>query len=162
MRRRIVLPLVAAASWVGLHGCGISAVGLAPLSPQAATKAFSPFIAFSPVSSLTPTLHREALAPRALDAAGGVSDVTYELRVWKTVSGYSGDLVYVRDGLLDPFHQLADPLQPGTKYLWTVRAHFTLDGRRWVTEWGMAGNPLRDQVVPNASCFRFETPPLSQ
>jgi hypothetical protein len=27
-------------------------------------------------------------------------------------------------------------------------------------EWGMAGLPLRNESVPNLSCFRFKTPEL--
>jgi len=149
---------VVAVGLVALCGCGMPMVGLAPKSPQAESKAFSQWLAFTPVDTLTPTLRWQALDARSLDNPGKIADVTYELRVWSTTSGYSGDLVYARDGLPQPFHQVEQPLQPQTKYLWTVRAHFTLDDEPWVTEWGMAGYLLRDEVVPNAACFRFETP----
>jgi hypothetical protein len=161
MGRGITRYLLAATGLVCCSGCGVPVVGLAPESPPVESKVFSRLLGFTPVDSLTPTLRWEALDARTLDAAGEITDVTYELRVWETSSGYSGHLVYVRDNLQQPSHQLEEPLRPGAKYLWTVRAHFTLAGQRWVTEWGMAGYLLRDQVVPNAACFRFETPPRS-
>ena len=161
MRSRVAGYFLTAALLVCWYGCGIPVVGLAPQSPRVESKAFSQWLRFTPVDSLTPTLRWEALDARTLDAAGEVTDVTYDLRVWTTASGYSGTPVYARDALQQPVHQVEEPLQPGEKYLWTVRAHFTLAGQRWLTEWGMAGHLLRDQVVPNAACFRFETPPRS-
>jgi hypothetical protein len=157
MRRDVTIYLLAAALGC-CCGCGVPVVGLTPQAPHVRTRAFSEFPAFTPVDSLTPTLRWEPLDTRTLHAAGEVTDVTYDLRVWATASGYSGTPVYARDALQRPVHQLEEPLQPGTKYLWTVRAHFTFAGQPWLTEWGMAGYLLRDQVVPNASCFRFETP----
>ena len=87
-----------------------------------------------------------------------VEQVTYELRVWKTQPGHPEALVYARQGLPEPSHALENPLDPSSQYLWTVRAHFLLDGRPRTTEWGLAGYALRDEVVPNRSCFRFATP----
>lgn len=46
-----------------------------------------------------------------------------------------GKLVYSKQGLTTPEHQLETPLEPDSLYFWTVRAHFTLDGKRRATEW---------------------------
>jgi hypothetical protein len=49
-------------------------------------------------------------------------------------------IVYRRDGLASPTHTLETALSPGTRYFWTVRARFELDGRERVTEWGTINN----------------------
>ena len=46
-----------------------------------------------------------------------------------------GELVYSKQGLTTPEHQLETPLEPDSRFFWTVRAHFRLDGKRRVTEW---------------------------
>lgn len=106
------------------------------------------------LTSLRPK-DREVDSGSSLDRIG---EVTYELRIWKTTTEESGKLVYAREGLKVTHHTLEKPLEPGTKYLWSVRAGFTIDGRSQVIEWGLAGYLLRDQTVPNDSCFRFKTP----
>ncbi len=93
---------------------------------------------------------------------GRMEDLSYELRVWKTVSGYSGVLVYARHGLTTPYHELEQALEPSSEYLWSVRARFVLDGLTQVSEWDLAGYLLRGMGVPNPSCFRFITPAPTQ
>jgi len=46
-----------------------------------------------------------------------------------------GELVYRQQGLVQPEHTLGTPLQPNSRYFWTVRARFTLDGKHRATEW---------------------------
>ena len=46
-----------------------------------------------------------------------------------------GELVYTKHGLLNPDTIMETPLQPNSLYFWTVRAHFTLNGKRRATEW---------------------------
>jgi hypothetical protein len=58
-----------------------------------------------------------------------------------------------------PHHEVEEPLEPTTKYLWSVRAHFISDSHPRTIEWGLAGLLLRGETVPNPSCFRFKTPP---
>jgi hypothetical protein len=148
-----------------MPGCGsISSIGLRPEYPPFEKGSFKLWGEFVEVDSLQPTLRWQAF-PRAedqdTDKEGNlerVEDVSYELRIWKTVRGYSGRLVYARDGLTTPYHELEEALEPSSKYLWTVRARFVLDGLPQVTEWGLAGYLLRGTVVPNPSCFRFLTP----
>ena len=59
-----------------------------------------------------------------------------------------GELVYRQQGLVQPEHTLEIPLQPNSFYFWTVRAHFTLDGKRRATEWS-------EQLIIDSS-ERFE------
>jgi hypothetical protein len=44
-------------------------------------------------------------------------------------------LVYTKRGLVTREHTLETPLQPNARYFWSIRAHFTLDGKRRATEW---------------------------
>ena len=57
-----------------------------------------------------------------------------------------------------PHHTPENPLEPGTRSLWSVRDGFTVDGRFQDIEWGLAGYLLRGQTVPNDSRFHFRTP----
>ncbi|MEN8132980.1 MAG: hypothetical protein ABFS45_22940, partial [Pseudomonadota bacterium] len=150
-------------------GCSsISSICLQPEYPPFEKGNFELWGEFVEVNSLQPTLRWQRF-PRAedhdADTEGNldlIDDVSYELRVWKTVHGNSGRLVYARAGLRTTSHALEQPLVPSTKYIWTVRARFLLNGRYQVNEWGLAGYLLRGDVVPNRSCFRFITPASPQ
>jgi len=150
-------------------GCsGITSVGLRPEYPPLEKGSFDIWAKFVEVDSLKPTLRWQRF-PRDKDLKADkegnldrVEDVSYEVRIWKTVYGDSGHLVYARAGLRSPYHKLDQSLEPSTKYLWTVRARFMLDGRPKVIEWGLAGYLLRGMAVPNTSCFRFSTPAATQ
>lgn len=144
-----------------LSGCGgVIVAGLHPNYPPLEKKAFATHCEFVEVDSIQPTFQWQPF-PRPADGfAGRIQDVTYELRIWTTTQGPSGKLRYSRDGLKPPSHKLDDPLEPSIKYLWSVRARFMIDGDIRVTEWGMAGLPLRNESVPNLSCFRFKTTEL--
>ena len=142
-----------------LSGCGsVSVVGLHPEYPPVEKKTFAKYSEFVEVDSLQPTFQWQPFPRPEDDFADRVQDVTYELRIWTTVIGPSGKLRYARDGLKLPAHKLEKPLKPSTQYLWSVRARFIIDGGLRLTEWGMAGIPLRNEAVPNLSCFRFKTP----
>ena len=65
---------------------------------------------------------------------GVAADYTYSWR-HECQDTDPGELVYTKQGLVNPEHTLETPLQPNSRYFWTVRAHFTLDGKRRVTEW---------------------------
>lgn len=63
-----------------------------------------------------------------------------------------GELVYSKHGLTNPEHQLETSLEPDSRYFWTVRAHFTLDGKRRATEWSEQflfhpGNSSRESLT---------------
>jgi hypothetical protein len=149
-------------------GCSVSSIGLQPEYPPIERGWFDVWSEFAEVDSLRPTLRWQAFPgeqeadankTRDLDRA---TDVTYELRVWKTLDESSGTLVYSRNGLTAPYHELEESLEPSTKYLWTIRARFRLDGLQQVSEWGLSSHLLRSFVVPNTSNFRFVTPKLKK
>lgn len=141
------------ATWRGLLciallsgiGCSTSQSAVFGLRPEypAAT------VDHAKVDSLRPTLRWEAF-PRPADLGadsdgwlGRVGDVTYDLRIWRSERDASeerrfpGDLVYSRNGLPASAHRIESGLTPDTKYVWTIRARFELDGKTRVTEWGM-------------------------
>ena len=139
-------------------GCGIAVVGLHPAYPPLEKKIFATYPNFVEVDSLQPTFYWQPF-PRPEDSLDSkVQNVTYEFRIWTMTPGESGKVRYARSGLKSPYHKLEEPLEPSSKYFWSIRAHFLIDGHSRVTEWGLAGIPLRDEAVPNQSCFRFKTP----
>ena len=150
---------------VSIAGCGTPKVGLQAQYPPVKKGMFALWGEFIEVDSLQPTLRWESFPrqeDRDVDQEGFLSrieDVRYELRIWKTTTASSGELVYARGGLTFPHHKVEEPLEPTTKYLWSVRAHFIFDGHPRTIEWGLAGLLLRGETVPNPSCFRFKTPP---
>lgn len=124
------------------------------------------------VDSLKPTLRWEFF-PRPEDfqadtegRLGNVHSVTYELRIWRAEYDSERDyvpaeLVYTRTGLTEAVHTVETPFAPDTLYLWTIRAHFDLNGRPRVTKWGaLTGRPLGDRAaeIPHRGYYRLRTP----
>lgn len=128
------------------------------------------------VDSLQSTLRWEAF-PRPADLEGDregrlsrIRNVTYDLRIWKFKAGslpflwYPGELIYLRSALLVPTHRIELKLEPNTRYLWSVRARFELDGQQRVTEWGALlkynGREYdpRTAQIPALNYYRFWTP----
>jgi hypothetical protein len=141
-----------------LSGCGgMTVVGLHPVYPPLEKRVFATHCEFVEVDSLQPTFQWQPFPRPADDFAVRIQDVSYELGVWTMTQGPSGRIRYSREGLKLPSHKLEEPLEPSILYLWSVRAHFMFDGNSRVTEWGMAGLALRNESVPNLSCFRFKT-----
>ena len=140
-------------------GCnGVPVVGLHPKYPPIEQKTFAVYTDFAKVDSLQPTFQWESF-PRPQDHfAERIQSVTYELRIWRTIPGQSGTLTYSRTGLKLPYHKIEKHLEPSSNYFWSVRTRFMIDGHFRVIEWGLAGIPLRNEAVPNASCYRFKTP----
>jgi hypothetical protein len=66
-------------------------------------------------------------------------DLTYDLSIWRATVGWrqvhQGSVVYERQGITQPSHQIEMPLEPSTHYLWAVRAHFQRDGQKQITPW---------------------------
>ncbi len=118
------------------------------------------------VEGLLPVFQWEAFPPLnqgeqgADSATPAVTDIRYDLRIWTSVGGGPGDLVYERMNLnLEartepppapveteegvpaaapaPFveHRLETPLAPDTEHLWSVRARYRLDGEPRATRW---------------------------
>jgi hypothetical protein len=129
------------------------------------------------VESLRPTLRWEPL-PRPRDetpANRGViarlSDVTYDLKVWEASHGYPERLVYDRGGLRAPEHRLEQDLDPDSRYFWTFRARYRLDGEPRATRWAFSLAPVSPPMPPGGSCdvnviphpnyYRFATGPVA-
>lgn len=68
-----------------------------------------------------------------------VKDVTYDLRIWRAETGLyqlqQGSVVYERQGITQPSHQIEKPLESSTHFLWAVRAHFKLNDQIQITPW---------------------------
>jgi hypothetical protein len=107
---------------------------------------------------------KEADAGRVLEK---LSDVSYELRVYKGRNGAPDELVCKRQGLRTPEHTLEIELETSTLYFWTVRAHFILDGLHQVTKWSYSripwppgvDDPCLDNSIPLYHYYGFITPP---
>jgi hypothetical protein len=124
------------------------------------------------VNSIKPVLAWEAF-PRPADLASDTNglfarfkSVTYDLRIWssKQQSDIVGELVYVRDALSEPLHQVETPLSRGSWYFWSVRARFELNGHIRVTEWSLvqSSDQVRNRTpepagvrYPDRRYFRF-------
>lgn len=157
--------LVWMAGWALVGGCSVAVSGLRPEYP-----AVRSITAFVEVDSLQPTLRWEAY-PRRQDRGedkegvlARIRNVTYDVKIWRAEKETPGEVVYARQGLPAPSHRLERPLEAATKYFWTVRARFELDGDPRVIEWGAistapAASPLRrSPLVPNPAHYRFKTP----
>jgi hypothetical protein len=126
------------------------------------------------VGSRQPTLEWEPLprprdqTPENRDVIARISDVRYDLKIWEADRGYPERLVYDRVGLVESRHRLAYALKPGTKYFWTFRARYKLDGEPQATRWAFSLAPVNPPMPPAGSCdldlipnpnyFRFATP----
>jgi hypothetical protein len=96
---------------------------------------------FTVIDSLRPKLRWGAF-PRELDhrrldpsTLQKVGNVTYDLKIWEAESCERSRLVYERTGLLTPVHQIEESLEPASRYFWSVRAKYTLDGWMMATRW---------------------------
>ena len=120
--------------------------------------------AWATVDDLQPTLRWEGF-PREIDVAlapremGRVRNVSYDLLIAREENLVPAEIVYSRGGLAAPVHRVDMPLSPDTRYFWTVRAEFELDGRRRVTGWSStACCPGSGLTAPSQYSFRFKTP----
>jgi len=188
--KALTMRLLAMASLV-VEGCGIKTTvsGFAPVYPaqtwsmQAVPGADAQDILdWVKVDSLQPTLRWEPF-PGTTEAYPGaevkpfvvvdqnlISDITYDLKIWAVSKGAPGEVVYEREGIVGPSHRLETPLQPKTKYDWSVRARFKLDGKTRVTEWSLSQLPClhgftcarveaqRTGTIPPRNYYRFQTP----
>lgn len=119
---------------------------------------------WSPVKSVRPTLRWDHFPrDRDLKAAPGemarVKNVRYDLIIARERYLKPAEVVYRRDGLPEPQHTLDAPLLRNSRYFWTVRARFELDGRLRVTEWGATSyQAFGKQTALSPWSYRFKTP----
>jgi len=152
---------------LSITGCALPVYvsGLKPEYPKFVTGHGG--IGYYEVDSLRPLFWWESF-PRSQDIKGDkdgplarIDKVTYDLKIWRTQDDceYPAELVYSRQGLPASSHIIEKSLDPSTKYYWTVRARFEIDGQTRVTEWGVGWQGRRLPVTPNPLYYRFKTPP---
>lgn len=172
---------------VSLTACSAPTFGLKPVYPKTlcSKPSHQCTILFREVDSLQPVLRWEVFPPEGIrrssdaDLINRITNVTYELNVWLSENDYPSSLIYSRRGLPEPWHEIEKPLLPCTKYLWTVRARFLVNGKERVSEWGISawpwfwqdpakaytktevsGNEIvkRSPVIPHPNLYRFMAP----
>lgn len=143
----------------------VSFSGLKPEYPKMQWSFWRGRLAICEVDLLQPTVRWESF-PRPKDLRNDksglvvrIQNVIYDLKIWRAEDYYAGKIAYKREGLPEPFHKIEEPLEPSTKYRWTIRARFEVDGRTRVTEWGAALARGRSPVIPNRFYYHFNTPP---
>lgn len=122
-------------------GAGAAAGGADPpcrLPPSANNGVDSD--AAKPAVQVVPSYEAQIQPNLKWDAFPGLGeDVTYDLRIWRTKVGWrqvqQGSVVFERQGITQPSHQIEMPLEPSTHYLWAVRAHFQRDEQKQITPW---------------------------
>lgn len=88
------------------------------------------------VKSNQPVLKWAAYEPSL--GLGSITNLTYELRIWAlTEENDFGSVVYAQSGLAETSHAVAVPLPRRSKFIWSVRANFTRNGRPAISSWAM-------------------------
>lgn len=94
------------------------------------------------VSSLQPAFRWEKF-PRPSDrkriGEREVTNVTYELKIFRVEKEGPDSLVVEENGIAGTDFTPEVPLAPKSRYRWTVRARFDLDGQLRVTGWSAPG-----------------------
>ncbi len=157
----------------GFHSAGgvlSVSFGLAPLRPHTRGQltgdlsVLGSLFEWVAADSLQPRLEWQAF-PRTGDIAAAPDDmarvrnVTYDLVIAREENLAPAEIVYRRNALPQPTHNVGIRLRPGTRYFWTVRARFELDGRTRVTQWGATDiQGLELTTSPSRYSYRFRTP----
>jgi hypothetical protein len=172
-----------------LTACSIETqtYGLKPLYPE--NKIHPGFteweILFTEVDSLQPLLRWESFPPpedRELyreEFFESIINIRYDIRIWLSDNDYPGTLIYSETGLPKPQFELQKPLFYCSKYFWTVRARFEVEGKTRVTDWSISTGVMPDYLwkkgyesdwagrypfmgripfIPNPNLYRFKTP----
>lgn len=147
-----------------VSACAVENTGLRPESPEVSedyveVNSFQPTFTWAPFE---PPPDRQSEAGKS---ATGSSDVTYEVKIWRTDEDhYPLNLVYQREGVVETSHRIGMPLEPNTKYVWSVRVHFTVDGKNRINRWGeISGSDCifygrYSSRIPSFCYYRFKTP----
>jgi len=174
-----------------LTACSIKAstLGLKPLYPENRIS-FGGLndseILFTEVDSLQPLLRWEPF-PTPEDKElyreevfESIKNIRYDLRIWLSDNDSPGLLLYSEAGLPEPQFKLQKPLLYCSKYFWSVRARFEVEGKTRVMDWGASTGGLpeyylekkgyrrlyggegnlfigRLPFVPNPNLYRFKT-----
>jgi len=152
---------------------------LAPIYPEL-HKFYNPYsppptycppsaLLFTAVDSVKPIL-RWSEFPRDLDhkkldpkVIGGITNITYDLKIWEAEGCDRGRLVYQRSGLDVPEHLVEDNLEHASRYFWSIRARFMFGGQKMATRWAFfdpnAWRNCFSNDMHNWQYYRFITPP---
>jgi hypothetical protein len=120
---------------------------LNPIYPENSYDFFKTSIVFEKVHTLQPTFQWESYPrerDKEADKAGllkRINGVTYDFKVLKATGDYPLQLAYERRELTDSHHKIEQPLEPSTKYFWSIRARFKLDGKARTTKWSYSRRP---------------------
>lgn len=151
------------------YGFLVAAYGLAPKEPPTrgqltGDKILGDIFEWAPANSLRPTFRWQAfpregdkvIAPEDMLA---VRNVRYDLIIAGEKNMTPGEIIYNQRGLSQNSHTLTKSLKPDTRYFWSVRARFELNGRERVTEWGALDLIAHERLtVPSTGSYRFKTP----
>jgi len=156
---------------------------LKPVNPPLTMLGFFSHERITPkLESRKPTFQWEAF-PRDKDLRSDskgllshISDISYDLIVWKTRDNIPTELVYDKKGLVLTERVLREEriveytidkeLEPSTEYYWSVRARFMLDGKPRLTRWSysripwytLEQDPCLSDHIPLSNYYRFMTP----
>lgn len=152
------------------HGAGLlaAAFGLAPISPPTRGQLTGDTILdqvfdWKEVASRRPTLSWERF-PRSGDMAkdpklSRATQVSYDLMLARERNLVPADIIYQKQGLKQNSHTLDIALAANSRFFWTVRARFELDGELYLTEWGVVHYmALGRLTAPSKWSYRFKTP----
>lgn len=146
-----------------VSACAVSNVGLRPEYPEV-SKDYIEVNSFQPTFTWAPFEPPPDRQSKASKSGTGSSDVTYEVKIWRTDEyHYPLSLVYQRKGVIETSHRVGMPLEPNTKYVWSVRARFSVEGKIRVNEWGGINEGIcvferSNSLIPSHCYYRFKTP----
>lgn len=169
---------------LSLAGCAARTVtvGLRPEYPKSYKRVWPGWpvaiteIIFTKIDTIEPTFRwdsfprkkdLESEKPELHDELGRITDVTYDLKIFRAENDYPAELIYSKQGLTEPFHRIEKPLESCTKYFWSVRARFKLDSKTRVTGWSVwvlfdqsvpPEDPWYSSYVPDPYFYTFQTP----
>lgn len=153
------------------HRAGFMGIsfGLAPLYPptrgaMTGDELIGAYFEWTEIKGYRPTLSWQAF-PREEDRAmapedmARVTNVRYDLVLAEESNMAPEKVVYRREGLTKTSHAIGITLKRKTRYFWTVRARFELDGKERLTEWSSTRYQSSPGLTaPSIYSYRFRTP----
>ena len=126
--------------------------GIEPLEPTVGRPAH-----YKKVKTLTPEL-RWTASPEPGAAYDLVICAAEDATIWAMNTGKPGNAVYYREGLQGTSHRVETPLEPKTKYMWSVRVRTGQEVSNWAVYDYMYGGRIGEQFLEKDQPFRFRTP----